>query len=100
MKANTVNNPVAMLNQKKIALAVAIVIAGSTSSISTWAQDKAESKVPAATVAATQENDLLTLYRQAAFSDPVFNSAKYNYIAGKEKLWQGFSVLTPQLKFP
>jgi outer membrane protein len=97
MKANTVNNPVAMLNQKKIALAVAIVIAGSTSSISTWAQDKAESKAPAATVAATQENDLLTLYRQAAFSDPVFNSAKYNYIAGKEKLWQGFSLLTPQV---
>jgi len=98
MKANTVNNPVAMLNQKKIALAVAIVIAGSTSSISTWAQDKAESKAPAAaTAAATQENDLLTLYRQAAFSDPVFNSAKYNYIAGKEKLWQGFSLLTPQV---
>ncbi|MFM8153047.1 MAG: TolC family protein, partial [Polynucleobacter victoriensis] len=60
--------------------------------------DPTDQKVAAtANATATQESDLLTLYRQAALSDPVFNSAKYNYIAGKEKLWQGFSVLTPQV---
>jgi outer membrane protein len=99
MKANTVNKAVAVLHQKKIALAVALAIAGSTSTLTSWAQDKTASTTPVATAstAATEENDLLTLYRQAAMSDPVFNSAKYNYIAGKEKLWQGFSVLTPQV---
>jgi outer membrane protein len=44
-----------------------------------------------------QENDLLQLYRQAALSDPVFNSARYSFLAGKEKKWQGLSVLLPQV---
>ncbi len=89
-----------MLKRKKIALAVAFAIA-SSSSMSIWAQDKsttADSKAPTTNNAvATEENDLLTLYRQAALSDPVFNAAKYSYLAGKEKLWQGFSALTPQV---
>jgi outer membrane protein len=89
-----------MLKHKKIALAVAFAIA-SSGSMSIWAQDKsapAHSKAPTTNNAvATEENDLLTLYRQAALSDPVFNAAKYSYLAGKEKLWQGFSALTPQV---
>ena len=89
-----------MLKRKKIVLAVAFAIA-SSGSMSIWAQDKstpADSKAPTTNNAvATEENDLLTLYRQAALSDPVFNAAKYSYLAGKEKLWQGFSVLTPQI---
>ena len=88
------------MKRKKIALAVVLAIA-SSGSMSIWAQDKstaADSKAPTANNAvATEENDLLTLYRQAAFNDPVFNAAKYSYLAGKEKLWQGFSVLTPQV---
>jgi outer membrane protein len=89
-----------MLKRKKIALALTLAIA-SSGSMSIWAQDKstpADSKAPTANNAvATEENDLLTLYRQAALSDPIFNAAKYSYLAGKEKLWQGFSVLTPQI---
>ena len=100
MKSNTVNQSGLMLKRKKIALVVALAIA-SSSSMPIWAQDKptpADSKASATNNAvATEENDLLTLYRQAALSDPVFNSAKYDYIAGKEKLWQGFSVLMPQV---
>jgi outer membrane protein len=41
--------------------------------------------------------DLLTLYREAASNDQVFNSAKYSFMAGKEKRWQGLSVLLPQV---
>jgi outer membrane protein len=41
--------------------------------------------------------DLLNLYREAAFNDPVFNAAKYSFMAGKEKRWQGLSVLLPQV---
>ncbi len=41
--------------------------------------------------------DLLSLYREAAFNDPVFNAAKYSFLAGKEKRWQGLSVLAPQI---
>ncbi len=41
--------------------------------------------------------DLLTLYREAALNDPVFNAAKYGFMAGKEKRWQGLSVLLPQV---
>ena len=98
MKANTVPKTIIQARQKKLALAIALAIASSSASLSSLAADPADQKtVVTATTAATQENDLLTLYRQAALSDPVFNSAKYNYIAGKEKLWQGFSVLTPQV---
>ena len=45
----------------------------------------------------TEVLDLLSLYREAAFNDPVFNAAKYSFMAGKEKRWQGLSVLTPQV---
>jgi outer membrane protein len=41
--------------------------------------------------------DLLNLYREAALNDPVFNAAKYGFMAGKEKRWQGLSVLLPQV---
>jgi outer membrane protein len=41
--------------------------------------------------------DLLNLYREAAFNDPIFNAAKYSFMAGKEKRWQGLSVLLPQV---
>jgi outer membrane protein len=41
--------------------------------------------------------DLLSLYREAAFNDPIFNAAKYSFMAGKEKRWQGLSVLLPQV---
>jgi outer membrane protein len=41
--------------------------------------------------------DLLSLYREAAFNDPTFNAAKYSFLAGKEKRWQGLSVLAPQV---
>lgn len=99
MKANTVNQSEAHLKQKRIALAIALAIASSTTSIASWAKDKPEPQ-PAATASAapaTDDNDLLSLYRHAAFNDPIFNAAKYSYIAGKEKLWQGFSALTPQV---
>ena len=43
------------------------------------------------------ETDLLNLYRQAALSDPTFSAARYSFIAGKEKKWQGLSVLAPQV---
>ena len=98
MKANTVPKTIIQARQKKLALAIALAIASSSASLSSLAADPADQKtVITATTAATHENDLLTLYRQAALSDPVFNSAKYSYLAGKEKLWQGFSVLTPQI---
>ena len=98
MKANTIIKLAVQPNQKKMVLAIAVALASSTTSLSSWAADQADQKAAAsANATATQENDLLTLYRQAALSDPVFNSAKYNYIAGKEKLWQGFSVLAPQV---
>jgi outer membrane protein len=98
MKANTVPKQTTPAKQKKIVLAIAFAIAGSSNSFYSLATESADQKTSVtATTASTQENDLLALYRQAALSDPVFNSAKYNYIAGKEKLWQGFSVLTPQL---
>ena len=41
--------------------------------------------------------DLLTLYREAATNDQIFNAAKYSFMAGKEKRWQGLSVLLPQV---
>jgi outer membrane protein len=45
----------------------------------------------------TETLDLLSLYREAAFNDPIFNAAKYSFMAGKEKRWQGLSVLAPQV---
>ena len=41
--------------------------------------------------------DLITLYQEAAFNDPVINSARFNLVAGKELYWQGLSVLLPQV---
>ncbi len=98
MKANTVPKTITQAKQKKLVLAIALAIASSSASFLSLAADPVEQKTAlTATTAATQENDLLTLYRQAALSDPVFNAAKYSYLAGKEKLWQGFSALTPQV---
>ena len=99
MKANTFNQSAANLKQKRIALAIALAIASSTTTMTSWAKDKTESKsaASASTANVTEDNDLLSLYRHAAFNDPIFNAAKYSYLAGKEKLWQGFSALTPQV---
>jgi len=44
-----------------------------------------------------QAVDLITLYQEAAFSDPVMSSARFQYVANKELYWQGLSVLMPQL---
>jgi outer membrane protein len=41
--------------------------------------------------------DLLRLYQEAAFNDPVLNSARFNYAANKEIYWQGLSTLLPQV---
>lgn len=43
-----------------------------------------------------QQNDLIQLYQEAAFSDPVLTAARFNYQASKELFWQGFSLLMPQ----
>ncbi len=52
---------------------------------------------PSTSPANAEALDLLSLYREAAFNDPVFNAAKYGFMAGKEKRWQGLSVLLPQV---
>jgi outer membrane protein len=44
----------------------------------------------------SQLNDLIQLYQEAAFSDPVLTAARFNYQASKELYWQGFSLLMPQ----
>ncbi|WP_255535770.1 TolC family protein [Polynucleobacter sp. es-GGE-1] len=43
-----------------------------------------------------QLTDLIQLYQEAAFSDPVLNAARFNYQASKELFWQGLSLLLPQ----
>ena len=43
-----------------------------------------------------QLSDLIQLYQEAAFSDPVLNAARFNYQASKELYWQGLSLLLPQ----
>ncbi len=43
-----------------------------------------------------QAADLIRLYQEAAFSDPVLNTARFNYQASKELFWQGLSLLLPQ----
>jgi outer membrane protein len=43
-----------------------------------------------------QFSDLIQLYQDAAFSDPVLNAARFNYQASKEFYWQGLSLLLPQ----
>ena len=44
----------------------------------------------------SQITDLIRLYQEAAFSDPVLNAARFNYQASKELYWQGLSLLLPQ----
>jgi outer membrane protein len=41
--------------------------------------------------------DLIQLFQDAAQFDPIYNTAKYAYTAGKEAYWQAFSVLLPQI---
>ena len=43
-----------------------------------------------------QLTDLIALYQDAAFSDPVLTAARFNYQASKELYWQGLSLLLPQ----
>jgi outer membrane protein len=43
-----------------------------------------------------QAADLIRLYQDAAFSDPVLTAARFNYQASKELYWQGLSLLLPQ----
>ena len=50
----------------------------------------------AANVKSGQMADLINLYQEAAFSDPVLNAARFNYQASKELYWQGLSLLLPQ----
>ena len=50
----------------------------------------------AANVKSGQMTDLINLYQEAAFSDPVLNAARFNYQASKELYWQGLSLLLPQ----
>ena len=44
-----------------------------------------------------EAKDLLSLFGDAAISDPTYNAAKGAYIAGKENFWQGLSYLMPQV---
>jgi len=44
-----------------------------------------------------QNMDLIRLYQEAVFNDPVLNSARFNYAANKEIYWQGLSTLLPQV---
>ena len=41
--------------------------------------------------------DLIQLFQDAAQYDPIYNTAKSAYTAGKEAYWQAFSVLLPQI---
>jgi len=108
MKSNTLCLP-QHFAQKKLAMMLALAFAGSVASLSVLAQGSV-STVPPSTVTTsnpanqvkqnnpnTEVLDLLSLYREAAFNDPTFNAAKYSFTAGKEKRWQGLSVLLPQV---
>ncbi len=103
MKVNRVNQTVSVSpKHKKIVLALAFAWTAPLVLSSAFAQDKpptvavAPEQVQKSTQV-TQENDLLNLYRQAALSDPTFSAARYSFLAGKEKKWQGLSVLSPQV---
>ena len=48
-------------------------------------------------IAPGQAIDLMGLYQEAAFSDPVLNSARFLYVSKQELFWQGLSVLMPQI---
>ena len=56
----------------------------------------APSSVNSASDQKGQLTDLIQLYQEAAFSDPVLNAARFNYQASKELYWQGLSLLLPQ----
>jgi outer membrane protein len=56
----------------------------------------APSTVNSANEQKRQLTDLIQLYQEAAFSDPVLNAARFNYQASKELYWQGLSLLLPQ----
>ncbi len=72
-------------------MTVADASATTAKSVNSSAQNSTASTVNAEAL------DLLTLYREAATNDQVFNAAKYSFMAGKEKRWQGLSVLLPQV---
>jgi outer membrane protein len=50
----------------------------------------------AASPNSSQITDLIQLYQEAAFSDPVLSAARFSYQASKELYWQGLSLLLPQ----
>ena len=54
------------------------------------------SNVDANANSAGQISDLIRLYQDAAFSDPVLTAARFNYQASKELYWQGLALLLPQ----
>ena len=60
------------------------------------ATDRAPSNVSGNEVNTSQTVDLIRLYQEAAFSDPVLTAARFNYQASKELYWQGLSFLLPQ----
>ena len=108
MKAKSLMNNVLQPRYTKLALILAMTWGAPLVINSAIAQEKPPVAVVAPTKASVdaavvnkannaQENDLLNLYRQAALSDPIFNSARYSFLAGKEKKWQGLSVLLPQV---
>ena len=102
MKEKSMMDQVIRPQQKKLALAIALLW-GAHFSPAVLAQEKPPTiiaqpdKASDARINAIQENDLLNLYRQAALNDPIFSSARYSFLAGKEKTWQGLSVLLPQI---
>ncbi len=64
-----------------------------------WPDQATPSYVNANSAASIDKNrltDLISLYQEAAFSDPVLNAARFNYQASKELYWQGLSLLLPQ----
>lgn len=102
MKAKRMMDKAIQPEYKKLALAIALLWAAQIAPV-VLAQEKPPTvigqpdKASIAQANMIQENDLLNLYRQAALSDPIFSSARYSFLAGKEKTWQGLSVLLPQI---
>jgi outer membrane protein len=82
---------------QKTALGPPQMMAVTDTSAKPFKQNTPNTQKPGPTVNA-EAFDLLSLYREAAFNDPVFNAAKYSFLAGKEKRWQGLSVLAPQVE--
>ena len=105
MKAKNMMDTVLRPKHKQLVLLLALAWSAPLMTSPSFAQDKPPvmvvepSKAALSTTKANQaqETDLLSLYRQAALSDPTFTSARYSFLAGKEKTWQGLSVLLPQV---